>query len=81
MENIADICFGNIPDQESLNMGPGGNMGNRDAAVKQFNKSKNKWKRDMKSLKNQNKMLYIIAKHTVSCKELNKINNIHANIA
>ena len=46
------------------------------AAVNQFQKSINNWKRYLKSLKKQNKMLYITAKHSSLCHELKNINNI-----
>ena len=51
-------------------------MGSRNNYVQQYNKSENKWNKDLKYLKNQNKMLYIIAKKSGSHREINKINNI-----
>ena len=38
-------CFGKRPDQASAREGLGGNLGNRAAAVNQYHKSENKWKR------------------------------------
>ena len=43
--------------------------------MKQYKKSEKRMK-DMKSLKKQNKMIYRIAKKSISRRELKKINNI-----
>ena len=64
-----------------MNKGLGGNLGNRDAAVKQFNTAGKKWKRDLKSLKRQNKILYSMVKHTGFHRELKKIKSIRDKIA
>ena len=53
-------------------------MGSRDEDVKQYKKSKNKRKKELKDLKNQNKMLYSIAKKTGLRREINKIKKIKA---
>ena len=53
-----------------------GYLGNRSNAVKQYKKSKRKWKKELKALKNQNKMLYRIAKKYESCHELKIFNKI-----
>ena len=37
----------------------------RDNTVKQYNKSENKWKKELKALKKQNNLLYIISKKYV----------------
>ena len=53
-------------------------LGNRYVAVKHFNKSDKKWKRDLKYLNKHNKILYSIAKRTGSHRELKNTNNIRA---
>ena len=59
--------------------GLGGSLSHRVYAVKKNKKSEHKWKKDMKTLKKHNEMLYIISKKSGSHRELNKINNIRAN--
>ena len=56
----------------------GGYVGIRNDTVKQYKKSENKWKKYLKSLKKQNKMLYIISKKSGSRHEINMIKNIKA---
>ena len=53
-------------------------MVNRAESVKQYKNSKGKWKKDIKSLKNQNNLLYIISKKSGSRREIKKINNIRS---
>ena len=53
-----------------------GPMGSRTNTVQQYNKSENKWRKEMKALKNQNNMLYSIAKKSGSRREINKTKNI-----
>ena len=47
-----ETWFGKSPKQEYLKKGLGVNLGNRYAAVKQFNKVDNNSKRQIKSLNN-----------------------------
>ena len=47
--------------------------------MKQYMNPKNNWNKDLKALRKQDKMLYIIAKKSGSCRELKKIKNIKAN--
>ena len=56
----------------------GGPLGSRSDAVKYYKKSKNKWKKYMKDLRKQNKILYSIANKSVSRHELKNINKIRA---
>ena len=51
-------------------------MGSLTDAVKQYKKYENKWKKELKYLKNQNKMLYIIANKSGWRREIKKINKI-----
>ena len=51
-------------------------MVSRDEAVKQYKKSENKWKKELKYLKKQNKILYSIANNSVSRCEIKKIKKI-----
>ena len=70
--------FGNHSNHKSVKDGLVIHLGNKDEAVKQFKKSKNKWKKELKSLKKQNKMLYSIAKKSGLRHKLNNIKNIKA---
>ena len=76
MPHSAETCFGNRSNQVSLKKGLGGNLGNRYAAVKNFNKSEENWNNNMKALKKQNKILYIMVKCTGPHREINTIKNI-----
>ena len=60
--------------------GMGWSMVNRADTVKQYNKYKNKWKKNLKALKKQNKILYSIAKKSGSRREINKINKIREKV-
>ena len=53
-------------------------IGSRNHAMKQHNKSENKWKKDLKSLKKHNKMLYSISKKSGSRREIKNINRIRS---
>ena len=53
-------------------------LGGGTDTVKQYRNSENKWKKDLKALKNQNKMIHSIAKKSGSRCEIKKINNISA---
>ena len=55
---------------ESIKEGSGGSLGNRSTSVKQYRKSENKCKRDLKALKKQNKMIFSISKRLGSHREL-----------
>ena len=54
----------------------GGPIGSSNHVVKQHKKSENKWKKELKALKKQNKMIYSISKNSVSHREIQKIKNI-----
>ena len=73
--------FRHRSNHESIKEGLGGSLGDRDAAVKQSQKSKKKWKRELKSLRKQNKIIYSTEKHSTSHHELKNINNIFAKVS
>ena len=73
MPHISENCFGKCSDQQPIEYGLGVALGNRSDDVKQYKNSKHKCKKDLKYLKNQNKMLYIIAKKSESRRELKNI--------
>ena len=56
--------------------GMGGPIESRNNSVQQHNKYENKWNKDMKSFKKQDKMLYSIAKKSGSRREIQKIEEI-----
>ena len=66
MSHSTEEFFGKRYKQKSINYRQGGTMGSRAEAVKQWKKSENKWNRDLKALKKQNKNIYIIYKNTGS---------------
>ena len=74
--HTSENIFGHGSDQESIKEGLGGSLGNRNSAVKQFHKSEKKWKRELKSLKKQKKMLYIMENIYRTHREMKKIKNI-----
>ena len=68
--------FSGVRTKQSINDGLVGTMVNRTDAVKQYQKSENKWKKDMKYLRKQNNMIYSIANKYGSRRDIKKINNI-----
>ena len=62
----------------SINDGMGGPVRSRTDAVKQYNKSEKKWKKDLKYLKKKNKMLYSIAKKSGSRCEIKNTKKIRS---
>lgn len=78
MSHSSENCFGKRFNQNSIKETLGQALGNRDDSVKNYKKSEHKWKRELKSLNNQNKMLYSIAKKSGSSRELKNIKKIKA---
>ena len=78
MSHISKNLFGKRFDQQSIKEGLEGALGNRDDDSKYYNKSEHKWNKYLKSLKNQNKMLFIISNKSSSHRKLNNINKIKA---
>ena len=72
----SENCFGKLSDQHSIKECLVGYLGNRADSVNNYKKSEHKWNKDLKVLKNQNKMLYRISKKSGSRRELKKIKNI-----
>ena len=64
MSHSYENCFGKLYDPQYIKEGLRGDLGDRDDAVKHYNKSEHKWKKEMKALKKQNKMLFSIAKNS-----------------
>ena len=71
----SDDCTG-VRTKRSIKDGMVGPIGGRTHAVQYHNKSENKWKKELKALKNQNNMLYIIAEKSSSRRDIKKIKNI-----
>ena len=78
MPHSVEKCFGKRSDHKSVKRGLGVPLRIRAEAVKQFNKSKNKLKKDLKALKKQNKTIYSISKKSGSRCELKRIKKIKA---
>ena len=76
MSNSAEYWFGNRYDQNSIKDGLRGPLGGRAEAVKPCKKYENERKKELKALKKQNKMLYIIAKNFGLRYKLKKIKKI-----
>ena len=53
-------------------------MGSKTDYVKQYKSSKIKWNKELKALRNENKMLYSIVKKSGLRRDINKINNFRA---
>ena len=71
----AKDCTG-VRSKRFIKDGMGGPIGIRTHVVQHNNKSENKWKKELKALKNQNKMLYRISKKSISRHEIKKIKKI-----
>ena len=76
MSHRAEDCFGKRSEQNSIRCGLRGHLGSRSKVVKQYKKSQNKWKKDLKALNEKNKKVYSIFKKFGSCRELKKIKKI-----
>ena len=70
-------CTG-VRTKRPIKDGMGGTILNRINALQQYKKSENKWKTELKALKKQHKMIYIIAKKSGSRREIKKIEKIRA---
>ena len=79
MSHISENFFGKRSNQHSIKDGLGGALDNRAGAVNHYKNYKQKLKKELKAIKNKNKILYGIAKKSGSRRELNKIKNIKAN--
>ena len=75
--HITKDCTG-VRTKRSIKDGMGGPIESRTHDVQQNKKSEKKWKKDLKALRNQNKMLYSISKKSGLRREINKIKNIRA---
>ena len=80
MSNSSEAWFVKRSDQVSLKKGLGGNLGNREKAVKKSHKTENGCKGELKHLKKNIKMLYIMVKCTKYCRYLKKIKNTPSNV-
>ena len=60
----------------SIKDGMGGPIGIRTHAIQQHKKSGNKWKKELKALNKQNKMLYSIAKKSSFRRDIQNIKKI-----
>ena len=74
MSHNTEDCTG-VRTKCSIKYGMGGPIGSRNNAVQQHKKYEKKWKKDLKALKKQNKILYSITKKSGSRHEIQKINN------
>ena len=72
MSHITEDCA-DVRTKRSDKDGMGEYIGSRNHSVQQHKKSENKWKKELKALKKQNKMLYSIAKKSGSRREIQKI--------
>ena len=75
MLHSAKDCTG-MSTNWTIKDGIGGYMGSRADTVKQYKKSENKRKKEMKYIKKQNNMIYSIANTSGSRRETKKIKNI-----
>ena len=76
MSYSAEDCFGESSNQKTINDVLGGPMGSRAESVTQYKRSESKWKKYIKAIKNQDKMLYSIANKSVSRREIKNIKKI-----
>ena len=76
MLHSAEECFVNCTNQKNIKDVLGEPMGIRDEGVKQYKKSESKWKKYLKALKKQKKIISSISNNSGSRLELNIINKI-----
>ena len=77
MSHSSQECTGTCINR-NIKVGLGGSTGSRAETVKQYHKSENKWKKELKAPKKQNKMLFSIAnKFGLRC-EIKKTEKIRA---
>ena len=69
MLHSSEDVFGKAFDQNIINDGLVGSLGTRADDLKQYEKSKHKWKIYIKAIKKQNKLLYSIVNNCVSRSE------------
>ena len=76
MSHSSENCFGKRSNQNSINKGLGGYIGNRADAINHYKKSEKKRNKELIALKKQNKSIFIIANNSVSYRELKNTKNI-----
>ena len=76
--HISSKTFRKLSYQDSIKEGLVGILGNSSTAVKQYQKSKNIWKRELKYLNKQNQIISSMANRPVSHRELKNIKKICA---
>ena len=62
ISHSVEDCFGKHTNQNTINDGLWGPVGSSAEAVKQYQKSDSKWKKELKTLKKQKNMLFSISK-------------------
>ena len=78
MSYRSEDYFGKRYEQKSIKDGLGVPLGSRSDDVKHYMNSENKWKKEVKDLKKQNKIIYIFSKKFCSRLELENIKKIRA---
>ena len=78
MSYIFVNCFDKRSYQQSFKAELGGALDNRAYAIKNYKKYEHKWKKELKPLKKQNKMIFSVSKKSGSSRKLNNINKISA---
>ena len=73
MPHSSKNCCGKISDQQSVKDGLGGDLGNRTDVIKNCKKYEHKWKRELKSLKTQNKIIFNMFNKSGWRREIKKI--------
>ena len=76
MCHSSEQCFGFFNKKDNIQNNIRGSLGKQDGDVKKFYKAKKNWKRQLRSLENQNKVLYSMINNLGSRKELHNINHI-----
>ena len=80
MSHSANYCTG-MRTNRTIKYGMGGSVGSRNDTVKQYKKSENKRKKDIKALKKKNNMIYSIANKSGLRREINNIKKIRAKVS
>ena len=78
ISHSAEECFGKRTNKKTIKYGLGRPIGIRSEAVKQYNNSKIKWKKGLKALKKQKKIIFTITRKSGSLRETMKIKKIRS---
>ena len=81
MSHSAEDCFGKLSDKNSVRDILGGTMVSKSEAVNHYKRSEIKWNKELKYIKNKNKILYSIVNKYGSLREIKNIDKIRDKVS